>query len=236
MQRFLDEINTFPVKISDNPEAYSLKLTDLSQTVQIIKYLILEGSKDIKLRELVAKIIKPCPSKDFECYIKRIVNYVKKNVKYVYDPPKLETIQSPKRTLVLGIGDCDDHATLVGTLLRIAGFPIKIALGDINSDGKYEHVFIKVKVRGRWITVDTTAKNPFKEKDYPVKEIELFEEKEYSLYGELSGEVGFSLKDIPLIGRFFRKKEQREKEETFFKVVIPAVAIFGIAYLFTKLK
>ncbi|RUM32966.1 MAG: hypothetical protein DSY42_00145 [Aquifex sp.] len=232
MERFLNEIGTSPVKISEKPEAYSLKLSDVSQTVEIIKYLILEHSKDVKLRELVAKIIKPCPSKAFECYIRRIVDYVRRNVKYVYDPPRLETIQSPKRTLILGMGDCDDHTVLVGTLLRIAGFPIKIVLGDINHDGKFEHVFIKAKVKDRWITVDTTAKEPFKEKPYPIEEIDLFEEEEYSFYGE----VGFSLKDLPLIGRFFQKKEQKEREETFFKVVIPAVAIFGIAYLFTRLK
>ena len=232
MKEALEKLGVEPVKVSEKPEAYTVKLKDLSQSVNIIRHLIIEGSKDVKLRELVSKIIKPCKSKNFECYVRAIVNYIRKNVKYVYDPPKLETIQSAKRTLILGMGDCDDHAVLSGTLLRIAGFPVKIVLGDINNDGKYEHVFIKVKLKDKWITVDTTAKDPFKGKNYPTKEIDLFDQGEYPLYGEL----GISLKDIPIIGKFFQKKEQKEKEETFFKVIIPIATVLGIAYIISKLK
>ncbi len=230
MERFLEGIGTSPEKVSDFPQAYKIKLKDLSQTVDIIRYLIIEHSKDVRLRELVAKILKPCPSKNFLCYIKAIVNYIRKNVKYVYDPPKLETIQSPKRTLILGMGDCDDHTVLAGTLLRIAGFPIKIVLGDINNDGRYEHVFIKVKVKDRWLTVDTTSENPFKEKNYPTKEIDLFSE-------ELnSEELGISLKDLPLIGRWFRKREERKKAEVATKVFVPLIALVVAGYLLTKMK
>ena len=236
----LNRLGVEPVKVSDSPEAYKVKLRDTAQTVAIIQQFIKEGSEDIELRKLVADIISPCKSKDFLCYLKRIVSYIRRNVKYVYDPPRLETVQSAKRTLILGMGDCDDHTVLAGTLLRIAGFPIKIVLGDINYDGKYEHVFIKAKMGNRWLVVDTTAKNPFKPKPYPTKEIDLFEE--VKAMSELekpqleAQELGLSLKDIPLIGRFFKKREERKKAEVATKVFIPLLAILGAGYLLTKMK
>ncbi len=226
----LERLGVEPIKVSDNPEAYKVKLKDLSQTVEIIKQFIKEGSEDVELRKLVADIISPCPSKNFTCYLKRIVAYIRKNVKYTYDPPKLETIQSAKRTLILGMGDCDDHTVLAGTLLRIAGFPIKIVLGDINNDGRYEHVFIKAKVGNRWVVVDTTAKNPFKPKTYSTKDINLF--------GTASNvqEIGLSLKDLPFIGRFFKRREERQRAEDATKIFIPLMTILATGYLLTRLK
>jgi len=155
--RALHEAGVEPQKISDSPEAYQIKIRDVSQTVEIIKALIKEHTKNPRLHLLVAELIRDCPSKAYSCYLKRIVDFVRKHVKYVRDPQRLETLRSPVRTLELGFGDCDDHTILTGTLLRIAGFPVRIVLGDTNHDNKYEHVFLKVLVPRRgWITVDTT--------------------------------------------------------------------------------
>ncbi len=162
-------------RINGRP-TYKVKIKDLSQTVDVIRGFILENSHNPRLRVLVSKILKPCKSKDFLCYVERIVDYVRRHVKYVDDPQRLELLQSPERTLKLRIGDCDDFTILTGTLLRLAGFPIRIVLGDPNRDGRYEHVYLKVMLPNKtWLTVDPTVELPFKPKDYPEKEIKVAE-------------------------------------------------------------
>ena len=184
----LSSIGVEPKEIGkiEGAPAYQIKLRSVEQTAEIIRQFILESSKDVRLRLLVSKIIAPCKSKNFLCYLLRIVNYVKRNIKYVNDPPRLETLQSPERTLSLRMGDCDDHTILTGTLLRLAGFPIRIVLGDINSDGRYEHVYLKARLPdGRWLTVDTTSSRPLSPKAYPEKEIFLNENENGALGGEM---------------------------------------------------
>jgi len=227
----LYEAGVEPQKVSDSPEAYSIKIRDVSQTVEVIKALIKEHTRNPRLHILVAELIRNCPSKSYTCYLKRIVGFVRKHVKYVRDPQKLETLRSPIRTLELGMGDCDDHTILTGTLLRIAGFPVRIVLGDTNADGKYEHVFLKVLVpRKGWITVDTTAtaERVYAPKSYPTKEIELFGEGE-----ELSGEELSGLLDW--VKEFIFKKERKKKKESSkedSKIgLVLTLALFGAVWL-----
>jgi len=164
---------------------YKVKIKNLTQTVGIIRSFILEGSQNPNLRLLVSRILKSCKSKDFPCYVEKIVEFVRSKVRYVDDPQRMEVLQSPERTLHLGMGDCDDFTILTGALLRTAGFPVRIVLGDVNGDGKYEHVYLRVMLPNKtWLTVDPTVKNPFQPKDYPEKEIRIAERSSL-----LSGEI-----------------------------------------------
>ena len=184
-------------------EIYRVKIKDLSQTVEVIRRFILESSHNLRLRRLVAKLIKKCRDKDFPCYIEKIVSFVKSKVHYVDDPQKLEILQSPEKTLEIGIGDCDDQAILTGALLRIAGFPVRIVLGDPNRDGRFEHVYLKVMLPNKtWLTVDPTASNPFAPKNYPEKEIKIAERSSL-----LSGETN--------LGRIRVVKKKEEKMGLF---------------------
>ncbi|NPB07561.1 MAG: transglutaminase domain-containing protein [Aquificae bacterium] len=230
LENFLNSVGVEPRKISDDPEAYRIKLRDVSQTVEIIKRFIKEYTKDPRLHLLVAEIIRDCPSKAYSCYLRRIVDFVKRSVKYVKDPQKLETLRSPIRTLELGFGDCDDHTILAGTLLRIAGFPVKIVLGDTNHDGRYEHVFIEAYVPGKgWVVVDTTARKPLSPKPYPTKEIDLFSEEELS-GEELSGIVDW-LRQV-----LFRKQEKKreEKEEDSRAGLLLSLGVLGAIWLLMR--
>jgi len=208
----LQTLGLEPVEVGqiDGKPSYKVKIKDLSQTVDVIRGFILENSENPRLRVLVSKILKPCKSKDFLCYIERIVDYVRQNVKYVDDPQRLELLQSPERTLKLGIGDCDDFTILTGTLLRLAGFPIRIVLGDPNRDGRYEHVYLKAMLPNKtWLTVDPTVENPFKSKNYPEREVKVAERSSL-----LSGELipGTRCLRCPLIPlRPVKTKSSKEK-------------------------
>jgi len=228
--RALHEAGVEPRQISTDPEAYEVKIKDVEQTVEIIKALIKEHTKNPRLHLLVAELIRDCPSKAYTCYLKRIVDFVRKNIKYVRDPQKLETLRSPIRTLELGMGDCDDHVILTGTLLRIAGFPVRIVLGDTNHDGKYEHVYVKAYIpRKGWITIDTTASKPYAPKGYPTREIDLFEGEEGLSGEELSGLLDWVKK---LIFEKEKKEEKKPEPKEDPKIgLVLTLALFGAIWL-----
>jgi len=192
----LSHLGVEPEKVGEinGKPTYKVKIKNLSQTVGIIRSFILEGSQNPNLRLLVSRILKNCKSKNFPCYVEKIVEFVRSNVKYVDDPQRMEVLQSPERTLHLGMGDCDDFTILTGALLRTAGFPVRIVLGDVNGDGKYEHVYLKVMLPNKtWLTVDPTVRNPFQPKDYPEKEIKIAERSSL-----LSGEIRTRIVKRPL--------------------------------------
>lgn len=188
----LESLGLSPQKIGT--ETYKITLRDVNQTIKIIEQFIKEYSLLPEIRQLVASILKPCKSKNYLCYVQKIVEYIQKYVKYVNDPPKSEILQSPLRTLQLGIGDCDDHTILAGTLLRAAGFKIRITLGA--PLGRYNHVYIHVYVPGHgWVTVDTTSATPLSQKPYQEREM-------VEIGNEPLEELGFSFKKIR---RFIKK-------------------------------
>lgn len=49
-------------------------------------------------------------------------HWVRDSIAYVYDPPDVEWLQTPPKTLELGCGDCDDKAILLSALLESVGF------------------------------------------------------------------------------------------------------------------
>ncbi|WP_456465553.1 transglutaminase-like domain-containing protein [Desulfurobacterium sp.] len=188
----LESIGLSPRKIP-GADAYKITLRDTNQTIQVIEQFIEEYSILPEVRQLVASILKPCTSKDYLCYVRQIVEYIKSHVKYVNDPPKTEVLQSPLRTLKLGIGDCDDHTILAGTLLRAAGFKIRITLGA--PLGRYNHVYIHVYVPGHgWMTVDTTSSNPISQKPYQEREM-------VEIGNDPLEELGFSFKKIKRLAK-----------------------------------
>lgn len=106
-----------------------------------------------------------CRSKDYLCNAKAIYHWMLRNVKWERDPDGKEMLRSPIVTLDRRIGDCDDHAILIGSLLKSIGMPVRIVLIASRSfrPDIFNHVFVEtfVPVEGKatWIAVDTTPLN-----------------------------------------------------------------------------
>ncbi|TCK06364.1 transglutaminase-like domain-containing protein [Phorcysia thermohydrogeniphila] len=156
----LASLGVEPEKVSKFPEAYRIRLTSNDQSLAILEELSREYALHPRIRSLVAGIIRPCKEKNYDCYIARIAEFVRRNVKYVNDPPRTEVFQSPVRTLEYGIGDCDDFAVLTASLLRAVGLNTRIKIKKVNE--RWGHVVTEVFNPNRgWIEVDTTKKEVF---------------------------------------------------------------------------
>lgn len=89
-----------------------------------------------------------------------LADWVQKNIEYVNEGT--EIFQTPPRTLRVGFGDCDDHTTLLATLLECLGIPAQIVV--LWWERGYRHVYPRALVqlggRRRWVALDTTLSTP----------------------------------------------------------------------------
>ncbi len=154
-----EELSTLGVEPKQiDKGAYRIRLTSNSQSLSILSQLAKEYSIHPRIRSIVAELLAPCKEKNYDCYIQQITDFVKKNVKYVNDPPRAEVFQSPLRTLEWGIGDCDDFAVLTASLLLSAGLEARPKIKRVND--RWGHVVVEVfhPERKEWIEIDTTDK------------------------------------------------------------------------------
>ena len=108
------------------------------------------------VRNKAIEITRSCSSKDFRCEIQAIHSWVDENIRFVRDINGVETLQTPARTLELGVGDCDDHVTLLSSILESVGHPTRfVAIGF--ADGGYSHVLTETRLGRNWIPLETTV-------------------------------------------------------------------------------
>lgn len=125
-----------------------------------------EGAHMPEVRFLAQRIVSEVQSKDYVGEAKAIYDFMRRHVRYTLDPRGLEWVQTPWWTLlVIGQGDCDDHATAIAALAvslgHGAGF--RTVKGDLRRPDEWSHVYAIMGVRqggqALWIPMDTTERN-----------------------------------------------------------------------------
>jgi transglutaminase-like putative cysteine protease len=96
--------------------------------------------------------------KDELSEIDALFKFVRDNVRYVKDVAGLETLSTPTMTLQRMVGDCDDQATLLATLLESVGYPTRFIMTAYQQNQEYEHVYLEVfsSSRNMWFPLDPT--------------------------------------------------------------------------------
>lgn len=130
-------------------------VTAVAQTLAVMAALVRRDAQDEWLRRYALALVAGCRGHDFECEIERVFCYVRDAITYRRDPVTVERVQDAKRTIALGSGDCDDKVVLLATLLAAVGHrPRFVVIGYRR--GAYQHVFLEVLMRGRYVALDPT--------------------------------------------------------------------------------
>jgi hypothetical protein len=136
----------------------------------------ISASRDIANKEDYAKLVKPndavikqtadkivgiaCEGSRV-CHAKAIFYFVRDNFQYVSDPTAFEYVKSPKESLAVKGGDCDDAAVLLANLLEAVGIMTRFVFIP-------QHVYVEAwlpeaaeryKQRNGWVALDATCKN-----------------------------------------------------------------------------
>lgn len=89
-----------------------------------------------------------------------IYRWVRRKVRYTSDVEGLDTFRRPRRTLELGIGDCDDVSTVIGAMASSAGYPVGLRVVRTRGNDDWNHVYNVVGLPKadptRWVPIDGT--------------------------------------------------------------------------------
>lgn len=126
----------------------------------------------------VSRLIKMygVPARDDVTLARVVQRFAQTHVKYFKEAP--ERWQSPLRTIVWGIGDCDDLATLIVCILRSFRIPCRLkflrmtipagtrvkepggTMRVLSRPRRMSHVYAQALLRGQWTSLDAVKPYP----------------------------------------------------------------------------
>lgn len=157
----------FPSDGKREIRTYSLRDGDpgIARTIKLMRSLVegREGAQSWDIRQLVLQITHGLDSRDKAGQIAAVLDWVKQNIDFRGEYK--ETLQSPVVTMQLKGGDCDDHSTLIASLLKSIGFKTRFTTvaSDEEDPQQFTHVFAEVfdPVAQRWTALDSTVKRSY---------------------------------------------------------------------------
>jgi transglutaminase-like putative cysteine protease len=133
-------------------------------TVGLMRRLALEGSRDVEVREAALEALRTAGvrSHDNQSALAALFHFVRDQVMFVGDVAGVETLQSPRYTLHVMAGDCDDRATLLAALVLSigltgpSGIKFRVVGADPRNPQRFSHVYLVVRMGGRDVPLDPT--------------------------------------------------------------------------------
>jgi hypothetical protein len=135
------------------------------KTVDKMKNIIQESSKNTYVREWAKKIVARVKVNDRKGEASAIFDFVRDNVRYTKDPLGFEYLQTPPVLLEdirlyqegrgdRPVGDCDDDTLLALSLLKSIGFNVAIKVVSFSESKKFGHVYGMVQIGYEWVPFD----------------------------------------------------------------------------------
>ena len=138
-------------------------------TLRVVRALALRDSRTPEIRLLAQELSREQIPYDNLGEATALQHYVRDSIRYVRDVLGVETVQSPRLTLRIGSGDCDDKTALLASLLYSIGFPVRYVLAATSSRHRahYTHIYPEAQIRGQWVALETIS--PGAEPGYRVR-------------------------------------------------------------------
>jgi transglutaminase-like putative cysteine protease len=126
-----------------------------------------------RARDIIFNVAHADPRNE-AAYAIALAQWVQTNIRYVKELP--EVFQVPTATVSLAAGDCDDHVTLLGSLLESVGIVSElVALEWAAPKGSdrpraLQHIYCQAVIGNRWrLPLDTTLQRPIEELTDPLR-------------------------------------------------------------------
>ena len=142
-------------------------------TLQAMAGFIRRFSNQPDIVNQADSIVRTIPNSAWILQINALFVWVQRNIRYVEDDElassvlgfpvqDMETVQTPLQMLSSMVGDCDDQVTLLGALLRAAGFRTLKLVAVGFQKNEFSHVFLQVQLpdQSRWISLDPITDHP----------------------------------------------------------------------------
>ena len=134
--------------IPDGPEGIRV-------TLAVMRRIVKDWRARPEIRSLAESIISGLQEKDFAGEVRALHAWVRDSIRYTNDVNEVETLKTPDLILSSGMGDCDDKAILLATLLESAGHPARFVAVGFEPDN-FSHVYVESKIGAAWVALETT--------------------------------------------------------------------------------
>jgi len=130
------------------------------KTLELMRQMVLTGTGDPEVQEAAVNIVRSAGiiPHDHLGEAGAIFRFVRDRVRFTDDPVGIEKLQSPRYTLYLMAGDCDDRAVLAAALLRAIGINsrLRVVAADPRVPGAFSHVYVVATINGKDVPMDPT--------------------------------------------------------------------------------
>lgn len=131
------------------------------ETVNQMWQLIQDGMRDPEVNRAAMAMITCSNARPFNFSDQRraIFDWVRRNIRFVRDIAGKETLRTPRETLAVRAGDCDDMTMLLAALLGTSGNDIRIVTigvypGTPQNPAPFSHVYAEVSDGNQWVAID----------------------------------------------------------------------------------
>jgi len=144
-----------------------------AETLKLMRQLAEQGSKDMAVRDTAIYVVgqAAAPGHDPIAQLAALFRFVRDRVLFIGDVYRVETLQTPAKTLEVGAGDCDDRATLLVALARSIGIPadfrFRVIAANPRNPRSFSHVYVVARLAGRDIPLDPTFRSNGLGYEYP---------------------------------------------------------------------
>ena len=115
------------------------------------------------LVDFTAKLIERAkvPARDEVALARAVRRFATQRVKFFREYP--ERFVSPLRTIVWGIGDCDDKSILIASMLRGFRIPVRLKFLRLTLPNKTRvgHVYPQALLDGQWVALESVRPYPW---------------------------------------------------------------------------
>lgn len=148
------------LQLSAHSRTIAPGLTGIRQTLRAMRQLVRAYRTDPQLRQAATTLVTLVPQRDHLGEVQTIFEWVRDHVRYVRDVHEVETLMTPDKVAAARLGDCDDQATLLATLLESVGYPTRFVAAGYSDPTMVDHVYLQVFADGQWIDMDPTEPQP----------------------------------------------------------------------------
>ena len=121
-----------------------------------MRQLIDAGIKDQQVNRTAIAIAWPTQQFSETPKAQAIYNWMQQNLRFMPDMVGKETLRTPRETLTVRAGDCDDFTILAAALLGTIGIRSRAVTVSSHADDSqsFSHIYPEAFVDGKWVAMD----------------------------------------------------------------------------------
>jgi len=131
-----------------------------AEVVPMLARLAPEDARDPDVARWARRAVAGIPRGRYIQRARALLGAIRRDVRFVRDPPGAELVRHPRDTLAGKRGDCDCQSRLLGAAMHAIGeFPRYVVVSTLDP-AEPDHIFPEMWSPAGWITIDSAANRP----------------------------------------------------------------------------